>query len=166
VAGLPTNRAGSGNAIPFYVRDRLIEHFRSAHTDVAVRAVVLTAAGDRHFCTGADLAVRPDPKPTPEGAPDQIAGTAINLMKVGFQQVMESMQDCEKPIIAAVNGTAAGGGIMLVLASDLVIAAENARLIQVFVRRGLVPDGGTAYLLPRLVGLPKAKEPIFFGEAL
>jgi 2-(1,2-epoxy-1,2-dihydrophenyl)acetyl-CoA isomerase len=166
VLWLTINRAKSGNAIPFYVRDRLIEHFRSAHTDVAVRAVVLTAAGDRHFCTGADLAVRPNPKPTPEGAPDQIAGTAINLMKVGFQQVMESMQDCEKPIIAAVNGTAAGGGIMLVLASDLVIAAENARLIQVFVRRGLVPDGGTAYLLPRLVGLHKAKELIFFGDDL
>ena len=166
VLWLTINRAGSGNAIPYYVRDRLIEHFRRAHEDAAVRAVVLTAAGDRHFCTGADLAVRPDPKPRPEGAPEQIPGTAIHTMKMGFQQVMEAMQDCDKPIVCAVNGTAAGGGVMLVLASDLVIAADNARLIQVFVRRGLVPDGGTAYLLPRLVGMHKAKELVFFGDDL
>jgi 2-(1,2-epoxy-1,2-dihydrophenyl)acetyl-CoA isomerase len=166
VLWLTLNRAKSGNAIPFYVRDRLIEHFRTAHEDPAVRAVVITATGDRHFCTGADLAVRPEPKPRPEGAPEQIAGTAIQTMRAGFQQLMAAMQDCEKPIIAAVNGTAAGGGIMLVLASDLVIAAENARLIQVFVRRGLVPDGGVAYLLPRLVGLHKAKELVFFGDDL
>jgi 2-(1,2-epoxy-1,2-dihydrophenyl)acetyl-CoA isomerase len=166
VLWLTINRAQSGNAIPFYVRDRLIEHFKGAHADVAVRAVVLTAAGDRHFCTGADLAVRPDPKPQPEGAPDMIAGTAIQTMRAGFQQLMSVMQDCEKPIVAAVNGTAAGGGAMLVLAADLVIAAENARLIQVFVRRGLVPDGGAAYLLPRLVGLHKAKELMFFGDDL
>ncbi len=166
VLWLTINRAQSGNAIPFYVRDRLIEHFKEAHADIAVRAVVITAAGDRHFCTGADLAVRPEPKPLPEGAPEQIAGTAVHTMRVGFQQLMSVMQDCEKPIIAAVNGTAAGGGAMLVLAADLVVAAENARLIQVFVRRGLVPDGGAAYLLPRLVGMHKAKELLFFGDDL
>jgi 2-(1,2-epoxy-1,2-dihydrophenyl)acetyl-CoA isomerase len=166
VLWLTLNRANSGNAIPYYVRDRLIEHFRDAHADLAVRAIVLTAAGERHFCTGADLAVRPDPAPQPEGAPERVPGTAINMMKAGFQQVMETMQDCEKPIICALNGTAAGGGAMLVLASDLVIAAENAKLIQVFVRRGLIPDGGAAYLLPRLVGLHKAKELVFFGDDL
>jgi 2-(1,2-epoxy-1,2-dihydrophenyl)acetyl-CoA isomerase len=166
VLWLTLNRADSGNAIPYYVRDRLIEHFRDAHADLAVRAIVLTAAGERHFCTGADLAVRPDPAPQPEGAPERVPGTAINMMKVGFQQLMEAMQDCEKPVVCALNGTAAGGGAMLVLASDLVIAAENAKLIQVFVRRGLIPDGGSAYLLPRLVGLHKAKELVFFGDDL
>jgi 2-(1,2-epoxy-1,2-dihydrophenyl)acetyl-CoA isomerase len=166
VLWLTINRAKSGNAIPFYVRDRLIAQFKAAHEDPTVRAVVITAAGERHFCTGADLAVRPDPKPQPEGAPEQIPGTAINVMRAGFQSLMAAMQDCEKPIIAAVNGTAAGGGVMLVLASDLVIAADNARLIQVFVRRGLVPDGGVAYLLPRLVGMHKAKELVFFGDDL
>ncbi len=166
VLWLTLNRANSGNAIPYYVRDRLIEHFRDAHADLAVRAIVLTAAGERHFCTGADLAVRPDPAPQPEGAPERVPGTAINMMKAGFQQLMETMQDCEKPIVCALNGTAAGGGAMLVLASDLVIAAENAKIIQVFVRRGLIPDGGSAYLLPRLVGLHKAKELVFFGDDL
>src|SRR4029079_5116990 len=71
-----------------------------------------------------------------------------------------------KPIIVALNGTAAGGGSMFVLAADLVIAADTAKLIQVFVRRGLVPHGGVAHILPRIVGMHKAKELIFFGDDL
>lgn len=167
VLWLTINRAQSGNAIPFYVRDRLIKTFTDAHSDLAVRCIVLTAAGEKHFCTGADLTIRPPAVGNRvEGAPDQVTGSAINMMRVGFQTLMQRMQDCEKPIIVALNGTAAGGGSMLTLAADLVIAADNARLIQVFVRRGLVPDGGVAYLLPRIVGLHKAKELVFFGDDL
>src|SRR5204863_9325025 len=99
-------------------------------------------------------------------APDRVVGSAINMMRAGFQQLMMAIQDCEKPVIVALNGTAAGGGSMLVLAADLVVAADNAKLIQVFVRRGLVPDGGVAYLLPRVVGMHKAKELVFFGDDL
>jgi 2-(1,2-epoxy-1,2-dihydrophenyl)acetyl-CoA isomerase len=69
-------------------------------------------------------------------------------------------------VIGAVNGTAAGIGAHLALACDLVVAAEGARFIEVFVRRGLVPDGGGAWLLPRLIGLQKAKELMFFGDDL
>ena len=88
------------------------------------------------------------------------------MIRTGIQRLIGAMLDCEKPIVAAVNGTAAGGGAAMVLASDLVIAADHARLIQVFVRRGLIPDGGGTYLLPRLVGLQKAKELVFFGDDL
>jgi 2-(1,2-epoxy-1,2-dihydrophenyl)acetyl-CoA isomerase len=160
------NRAESGNAIPFYVRDRMIHLFRDAHVDLAVRCVVLTATGDKHFCTGADLTVRPAPAMLPEGAPERVVGTGVDMMRRGFQTLMQAILDCEKPVIVALNGTAAGGGSMFTLAADLVIAAEHARLIQVFVRRGLVPDGGVAYLLPRIVGMHKAKELIFFGDDL
>jgi 2-(1,2-epoxy-1,2-dihydrophenyl)acetyl-CoA isomerase len=167
VLWLTINRADKGNAVPYYVRDALIDAFRNAHWDLEVRAVVLTAAGEKHFCTGADLSVPQPPRGTrPPEAPDRPVGSAVNMMRAGFQQLMQAMQDCEKPVIVALNGTAAGGGAMLTLAADLVIAAENARLIQVFVRRGLVPDGGTAYLLPRIVGMHKAKELIFFGDDL
>ncbi|HEY7439200.1 MAG TPA: enoyl-CoA hydratase/isomerase family protein [Acidimicrobiia bacterium] len=166
VLWLTINRADAGNAVPFYVRDRLIQRFLEAHSDLSVRAIVLTAAGDRHFCTGADLRVRQPAKPKPDGAPERPVGTGIQMMRTGFQRLMEAMQDCQKPIIVALNGTAAGGGAMMALAGDLVIAADNAKLIQVFVRRGLIPDGGVAYLLPRLVGLHKAKELIFFGDDL
>jgi 2-(1,2-epoxy-1,2-dihydrophenyl)acetyl-CoA isomerase len=166
VLWLTINRAESGNAIPFYVRDRLIRWFKESHHDLSVRCIVLTAAGEKHFCTGADLAIRPPVPPSPEGAPERAVGTGINMMRTGFQTLMQAILDCEKPVIVALNGTAAGGGSMFTLAADLVIAAENARLIQVFVRRGLVPDGGVAYLLPRIVGMHKAKELIFFGDDL
>jgi 2-(1,2-epoxy-1,2-dihydrophenyl)acetyl-CoA isomerase len=166
VLWLTINRADKGNAIPWYVRDRLIEHFRDAQVNLEVRAIVLTAAGERHFCTGADLSVPQPAKEKPERAPDRVIGSAVEMMRRGFQTLMQAVQDCEKPVIVALNGTAAGGGSMLTLAADLVIAADTAKLIQVFVRRGLIPDGGVAYLLPRIVGMHKAKELIFFGDDL
>ena len=167
VLRLTINRADKGNAIPYYVRDRLTEWFWEAHSDLAVRAIVLTGAGERHFCTGADLTVRqPAGKPKPPGAPDMVVGGPTQMMRLGFQRLMQAMLDCEKPIIVSLNGTAAGGGSMFVLAADLVIAADTAKIIQVFVRRGLVPDGGVAYLLPRVVGLHRAKELVFFGDDL
>jgi 2-(1,2-epoxy-1,2-dihydrophenyl)acetyl-CoA isomerase len=166
VLWLIINRADRGNAIPYYVRDRLVEHFQRAHADLAVRAIVLTAAGDKHFCTGADLTIRAPAADKPPGAPDQVVGTAVQMMRTGFQRLMESILDCQKPVVCALNGTAAGGGAMLALAADLVIAADSARIIQVFARRGLVPDGGVTYLLPRIVGMHKAKELIFFGDDL
>jgi len=167
VLWLTINRADKGNAVPYYVRDRLTQHFWDAQSDLEVRAIVLTGAGERHFCTGADLSVRqPAGKPKPEGAPDMVVGGPTQMMRMGFQRLMQAMLDCQKPIIVALNGTAAGGGSMFVLAADLVVAADTAKIIQVFVRRGLVPDGGVAYLLPRVVGLHKAKELVFFGDDL
>jgi len=167
VLWLTINRADKGNAIPYYVRDALIDAFRNAHLDLEVRAVVLTAAGAKHFCTGADLTVPQPPRGSrPAVAPERPVGSAVNMMRAGFQQLMIAIQDCEKPVVVSLNGTAAGGGSMLVLAADLVIAADNAKLIQVFVRRGLIPDAGVAYLLPRVVGMHKAKELVFFGDDL
>ncbi len=166
VLRLTINRPDASNSIPFYVRDRLIEHFRDANTDLAVRCIVLTAAGDRHFCTGSDLRIRPPMPPKPEGAPDFVAGSAVNMMRSGFQQLMERMQDCQKPIIVALNGTAAGGGAMLTLAADLVIAAETAKIVDVFGKQALIPDGGFLYLLPRIVGTHKAAQIVFLGDTI
>src|SRR5947207_1296582 len=86
------------------------------------------------------------------------------MIATGAQRLIAAVLDCEKPVIAAVGGTAAGLGAHLAFACDLVVAAEEARFIEVFVRRGIVPDGGGAYLLPRLVGIQKAKELLFFGD--
>jgi len=166
VLHLRINRPESSNSIPYYVRDRLIEHFRAAHADAAVRCVVLTAAGERHFCTGSDLRVRPPMAPKPEGAPDIVVGSAIHMMRTGFQALMEAMQDCQKPVIVALNGTAAGGGAMLTLGADLVIAADTAKMVDVFSKQALIPDGGFLYLLPRIVGTHKAAEIVFLGETI
>jgi 2-(1,2-epoxy-1,2-dihydrophenyl)acetyl-CoA isomerase len=128
--------------------------------------VVISAAG-RHFCTGADLrADRSGGPPLPDGAPERPTGSVARMIASGAQRLVAAVLDCEKPVIAAVGGTAAGIGAHLALASDLVVAAEEARFIEVFVRRGIIPDGGGAYLLPRLIGLHQAKELVFFGDDL
>jgi len=93
-------------------------------------------------------------------------GEASRMIRLGAQRLVSAILDCEKPVLAAVNGTAAGIGAHMAFACDLVVAARSARFIEVFVRRGISPDGGGAYLLPRLVGLQKAKELIFFGDDL
>ena len=166
VLWLTINRPDASNSIPFYVRDRLIEQFRDAHSDLAVRCIVLTAAGERHFCTGSDLRIRPPMPAKPDGAPEFVAGSAVNMMRTGFQQLMERMQDCQKPIIVALNGTAAGGGAMLTLAADLVIASETAKIVDVFGKQALIPDGGFLYLLPRIVGTHKATQIVFLGDTI
>ena len=158
VARITLNRPESLNAITPDQRERVIQLFFEASADPAVRAVVLTATG-RGFCTGADL------RGTPATA-DRVTGDVARTIRLGAQRLVSAVLDCEKPVIAAVNGTAAGLGAHLAFACDLVIAAEEARFIEVFVRRGLVPDGGGAYLLPRLIGPQRTKELMFFGDAL
>src|SRR5437764_970396 len=149
------------------MRDSLADTFEQLSADLGVRVIVLTGAGSRHFCTGAGLGGPQKPGPErPAGAPDRALGDVARMIRRGWQRLIASILDCEKPVIAAVNGTAAGGGANLVLASDLVVMAEHARLIEVFVRRGIIPDAGGAYLLPRTVGLPRAKQIMFFGDDL
>ena len=167
VAWLTLNRPQAGNAITPPQRDRIIALLDAASGDQHVRAVVLTGAGTRHFCTGADLSSSRGPDaPLPEGAPERPAGTVARAISGGAQRLIAAVLDCEKPVIAAVNGTAAGLGCHLAYACDLILAADSAKFIEVFVRRGLVVDGGGAYLLARLIGPQRAKELIFFGEDL
>ncbi|MGI5258452.1 enoyl-CoA hydratase/isomerase family protein [Streptomyces angustmyceticus] len=158
VAWLTLNRPEAMNALTQEQRERLIRRLADASSDPDVRAVVLTATG-RGFCAGADLRGAPS-------ARERVAGDVARLIRDGAQRLIAAVLDCEKPVIAAVNGTAAGLGAHLALACDLVLAAESARFLEVFVRRGLVPDGGGAYLLPRLIGPQRAKELMFFGDAL
>jgi len=110
-------------------------------------------------------AQKPAP-PRPEDAPERALGDIARIIRHGWQRLVASILDCEKPVIAAVNGAAAGGGANLVLACDLVVMADHARLIEVFVKRGIMPDAGGCYLLPRIVGLPRAKEIMFLGDDL
>jgi len=166
VAWITLNRPQSGNALTPAVRNRMIELLEAASGSLDVRAVVLGAAGERHFCTGADLRADRSGPERPEGAPDRVVGEAARMIRTGIQRLVNAILDCEKPVLCALNGTAAGGGAQLVLACDLVVAADTARIIQVFVRRGLIPDGGGTYLLPRLVGIHKAKELVYFGDDL
>ncbi|MFE2299578.1 enoyl-CoA hydratase/isomerase family protein [Streptomyces sp. NPDC059445] len=158
VSWITLDRPEAMNALTWDQRERVIELLAAASADPEVRAVVLTATG-RGFCAGADLRGGP-----PAG--ERVPGDVARMIRQGAQRLIAAVLDCEKPVIAAVNGTAAGIGAHLAFACDLVLAAEPARFIEVFARRGLVPDGGGAYLLPRLVGPQRAKELMFFGDAL
>ncbi len=165
IARLTIDRPDGGNALTATMRDRLAERFAEISGDLRVRAVVLRGAGDRHFCTGAALGGPQRPSaPRPEGAPDRAGGDAARLIRTGWQRLVSSVLDCERPVIAAVNGTAAGGGAQLALACDLVVMADTAKFIEVFVRRGIMADAGGCYLLPRLVGLHRAKELLMLGR--
>ncbi|MFG2561199.1 enoyl-CoA hydratase/isomerase family protein [Streptomyces sp. NPDC048496] len=158
VSWITLNRPEAMNAVTWDQRERVITLLGEASAAPSVRAVVLTATG-RGFCAGADL----------RGASstgDRVPGDVARTIRLGAQRLIAAVLDCEKPVIAAVNGTAAGIGAHLAFACDLVLAAESARFIEVFVRRGLVPDGGGAYLLPRLIGPQRAKELMFFGDSL
>jgi 2-(1,2-epoxy-1,2-dihydrophenyl)acetyl-CoA isomerase len=158
VCHLTLDRPDSLNAITPAMRERLVALLAQASADPEIRAVLLTGTG-RGFCAGADLRSAP-------AAGERTAGDVARTLRSGAQRLIAAVLDCEKPVLAAVNGTAAGLGAHLAFACDLVLAADSARFIEVFVRRGLVPDAGGAYLLPRLIGPQRAKELMFFGDAL
>jgi 2-(1,2-epoxy-1,2-dihydrophenyl)acetyl-CoA isomerase len=165
IATITLNRPDVKNAISPDQRDRVIALLGEASADLGIRAVVLTHTGDA-FCTGADLRASRPPAPRPDDAPKRGVGEVAKMIRDGAQALVAAILDCEKPVIAAVSGTAAGIGAHIALACDLVVATDEVRFIEVFVRRGLVPDGGGAYLLPRMVGVRRAKELLFFGDDL
>jgi 2-(1,2-epoxy-1,2-dihydrophenyl)acetyl-CoA isomerase len=164
VLTLTLNRPDVHNALDWRTREALVGALDAASADLGVRAIVLTGAGDRAFCTGADLRV-PMPTPEkPEGAPKRTQGEIARGIATGWQRVVTAVLDCEKPVVAAVNGTAAGAGMHLALACDIVVMSEAAKLVPVFVRRGIAPDAAGAYLLTRLVGPQRAKQIYLFGD--
>jgi 2-(1,2-epoxy-1,2-dihydrophenyl)acetyl-CoA isomerase len=167
VAWLVLNQPQSGHALSPEIRAGLVGSLREAGSDLRVRAVILTATGERHFCTGGDLRREgAADAERPPGAPERPTGTVMRQLQAddGVQRTIAAVLDCPKPVVAAVNGTAAGVGVQLALACDMVLAADRAKFIQIFVRRGIMPGGGSTYLLPRLVGPQRAKELLFFGD--
>ena len=161
VLWLQIDRPQAGNSFNGSVQRGLIEALEVANRSEEIRAVVLTATGDRHFCTGPDLR---DPEITPD--PERPVGDPARRLRDGSQRMVLAVLDCEKPVVCGLNGMAAGGGANLVLASDLVIASEHATLAALFTRRGLIPDGGAAYLLARHLPRNVVKELILFGGEL
>jgi 2-(1,2-epoxy-1,2-dihydrophenyl)acetyl-CoA isomerase len=167
VQRITIDRANIGNSLSPLARDALTEAFAKAGDDPAVRAVLLSATGNRHFCTGAGLAPQPavgdaSPKPVVDKQPGEIA----RMLRQGWQRLVASILDCDKPVVAAVKGTAAGAGASLVLACDLVVMSTEAKLVEAFVHRGILPDSGAIHLLTRIVGLRKATELLMLGESL
>ena len=157
VAEVTLNRPDRLNAWTKTMMEELITAASMADTDDAVRAVIVTGAG-RAFCAGADLdpdtfAERQEAARSMEGVPRDTAG-----------RLTLKLIDIKKPIIAAINGPAVGVGITMTLAMDIRLASEKARIGFAFNRRGMVPEGCSTWLLPRLVGFSQAAEWIYTGR--
>lgn len=155
VATITLNRPKSLNSMNDKLIDGLHEALDRAEQDEEIRCVVLTGSG-KAFCAGGDL-------PFLEALPDAGARRAF-IIKVGA--VAKRITTIDKPFIAMVNGVAAGAGVNLMQACDLVYAADNARFAQSFAKVGLIPDCGGLYFLPKAVGVHRAKELMFTADLI
>ncbi len=159
VTSITLNRPERLNALSLPLLEQLHQALREAAVDESCRCVLLTGAG-RAFSSGADLqdlvgALKPGERPD--------LGAALESH---YHPVIRALRELQKPVVAAVNGTAAGAGLNIALACDLVMAARSARLIQSFVNIGLVPDAGGSWIIPRLIGRARAARWLMSGEAL
>ena len=164
LAWLTLNRPQKMNAVTGEMRQELVDAFDYFRATPEVRVVVVTGAG-RGFCAGADISGRNFPYPR-EGDPESRLDGRASDLRWGWYRVLKMMWECEKPIIAAVNGAAYGFGSHLAMYADLSIASEEAQFGEVWAMRGLPVEAGGAYMLPRLAGLNRAKEILFFGEPI
>ena len=154
------DRPEAKNALTAEMRDDLVANVRSARTDPEVRAVLITGVGDA-FCAGMDLAASTIAQAGREGF--EVRSTS-EALRAGVQAFIRELWELDKPTVAAVNGVAVGPGAHLALACDFVLVNPTTRFLWSFHRWGLVADAGGAYLLPRLVGLPRAKAMLILGE--
>ncbi len=150
------NRPEQKNALDIDMRETLAKHVVTVRDDPAVKAVVLTGAGDA-FCAGGDLKSL-----SSEKRPVTASRNRIRRLHIWFQELV----NLEKPVVAAVHGPAFGAGFNLALACDFILCSPQARFSAVFERIGLVPDLGGFFLLPRILGLQRAKELIFSTRVL
>ena len=159
VLTITLNRPDKLNAFTDKMLGELIDAFKAADRDASVRAVLLTGAG-RGFCPGQDLA---DARQRQESADGMSFGEHLRHT---YNPLILRMRQHSKPIIGAINGVAAGAGMSLAMACDIRIAAESASFLQAFVKVGLIPDSGSTWMLPRLVGTTRALELMLSGRKI
>jgi len=159
IATLTLNRPERLNALGDTLREDLYHALMKSAADPDVGVLVITGAG-RGFCSGGDVKSMNERQ---QGTQVQALSERIAPLR---DRVVLAMRDCPKPIIAAVNGAAVGAGMNLALACDMRIASSAAKFSQAFVKRGLAPDWGGSWLLPRIVGTAKASELIFTGDSI
>ncbi|HQQ82828.1 MAG TPA: enoyl-CoA hydratase-related protein [Cyclobacteriaceae bacterium] len=153
VATITLNRPEVYNALNDEITYELQDAWKAVAKDQAVRAVVLTGAG-KAFCSGQDLKA---------ASADKNRSFMQSLHK-RYNPIIRAMRSLPKPIVCRLNGVGAGAGCSMALACDIIVASEEATLIEVFVNIGLVPDSGSSYFLPRLVGMAKAFELCAMGN--
>lgn len=156
---LTLDRPGRRNALDDAMTAALIDHLERANQDEAVRVIVLAGRGD-DFCAGFDLATRGDTSTRPR------PGSLQRRLPSGAHRLISLLCSVQVPVVAAVTGWAAGIGLHLAAAADFCVAAHDARFWEPFATRGFTPDSGGTWLLPRLVGVARAKELLLLGREL
>jgi enoyl-CoA hydratase/carnithine racemase len=159
IATITLNRPDKRNAMSDAMRAQFAQALERVANDKAIRALVLTGAG-KGFCAGGDIAGMEKRMSAPTG---EIAFNGWSRQQ-GVHHVQTLLHTLPKPTIAAVNGAASGLGADTALACDFIMVSEHASFTWSYIHRGIIPDGGGMYFLPRRVGLPKAKELIFSGR--
>jgi 2-(1,2-epoxy-1,2-dihydrophenyl)acetyl-CoA isomerase len=157
VVEIALNRPGVYNAFDLPILEELAKKLTSVASDSGVRGVVLAGRG-KAFCAGGDLRFAGE---HPRGA-----GAAFHAMAGQFHLAVLEIRRMPKPVIAAIQGVAAGGGFSLALACDFRVMERSARMVQAYTSAGLCPDGGSTFSLPRLVGLARALEIIAFDQPI
>ncbi len=160
VCRITLDRPEAKHALTVAMRDGIVDALRAGRTDPAVRAFLLRATGDA-FCAGMDLSASTVAQ---AGRPGFDPRTTAEALRIGVQAFVRELWEMDKPTVAAVHGAAVGPGAHLALACDFVLVAPETRFLWSFQQWGLVVDAGGAYLLPRLVGLPRAKAMVMLGE--
>jgi len=155
IATLTINRPESLNALNVETLKEIMARLEDAQNDESIRVIVITGAGERAFSAGADLKMMRDITPV----------RATELSRLG-QQLCNQVEALGKPVIAAINGYALGGGLELAMACDLRVASENAQLGQPEINVGLIPGWGGTQRLPRFVGKGIAKQMIYTGKRI
>lgn len=155
---LTINRPQRRNALGISTAEALCLELERVASTAGIRAVVLTGADD-HFCAGGDAEMILDV------ISDDADATPLRLMDT-FHRLVQAIWESPLPVVAAVSGVAYGGGFNIALACDLIFCSADARFCQVFLRRGVAPDVGGAYLLPRLVGMQRAKELMLLAQEI
>ena len=156
VAEITLNRPDKLNSFNPDMLAELHQVFQIVETDSGIRAVLITGSG-RGFCAGQDLNVR-------QGQPGDKGEQVRKSLNERFNPLIRRIHSLKKPVVAAVNGIAAGAGANLALTCDIVLAAESAAFLQAFVNIGLIPDCGGTFYLPRMVGTARAKGAALLGE--
>ncbi len=162
VLTLTLNRPAALNSLTGALHGELLAALQAAAADSSVRCLVLTGAG-RAFCAGQDLA---DPAVAPDPAPGAAPRDLSEVIDQHYRPLCLRLRSMPVPVIAAVNGVAAGAGASIALGCDIVVAARSASFIQAFAKIGLVPDSGGTWLLPRLVGRARALGLALLGDKL
>ncbi len=148
ISTITLNRPQVYNALSAALIKEITQAVEASSTDSSVRVIVITGVGDKAFCSGADL------KAGMDGGMSSLGDS----LRENYNPMIRAIRNAEKPVVCRMNGVAAGAGMSLALACDLIIANKDAYMTELFVGIGLMPDAGSMYFLPRIVGMQKAFE--------